>query len=1263
MHPTQPLTAADSRAPRQIADEFTRSSAVQGGLSLRDFPGIYLAKEYQSSHNGVTHFLYRQRFGGLDVVNAEWVVNVDRDGRVLNAGGQLFQGPEAGATGPDSLTVLNAGRAALQSVNPALAERVRLTSTPGKSRSAKWSVRLASADLPDSIDGRPVWYALNGVPQSAWPFVVTDEDGISRYSTVVDSRSSAILASEPLTFFQAPAPPRGLVFTGRSPQPPVQPGVQSSEPPPYAQRELRSFRGDPAASPQGWFSGTTTSGNNVIAGWNPRGISFLRDPAIASSTVLDFQFPLELGPGTPHPTYFRDAALTNLFYWANTVHDFFYNLGFDEKAGNYQADNFGQGGVAGDPISIYAHFGAASTSSFAQVNNAFYSTFSTEDGTQAMVGMFLGSSRDRWADGAYSTETIVHELTHGVTARLIRSMNTTFQGAAMNEAFSDFWAHELITPEGSPVDGVYPYGEYLYNQFGVGIRSRPYSTNMEINPLTYRDLGRATSSPAIHNDGGIWVVSLWDVRANMIRQFGEREGRRRLRQNVLDGMKLAPPAPSMVDLRDAVLLADRVNFRGESQAQMWEGFAKRGLGVLAYSNGGDTIQVKASFEKPSKKGSVGFTADRYTIGEPVRIMLNDENEAGTAVTVTVLSSSGDQESVILRGSAGVYTATINTTQASTVNPGDRTLSILPGDWISVYYNDADTGTGPGQVSAAVPTQPSYAAFVSTPPQPITTQGETLLLRTASTGVFARLSLPWDFPFYGGTFREIRVYSDGLIGFDTALATGCYDMASLARFAGVAPIWMGMRTNGFALNNEGVYFSRPAPDSLQVHWVGETLPSTGGAAGIDAAAILYQDGRVEFRYGANANQNLTSSALAFAGCGTTLPVAGISKGNGTYSQFSTSLNGRSNFSDAPTVTWYPPFNNSTVPIIRLENPVAGGVYRGAMQVRGLVYDGDTTVTNVFVLIDGVYRQRPTVAIARPDVCATESLPGCPSVGFLANLNFADLRLAEGPHTIQIRAVNRRGAIANYPEQPLTFNVVPGDDALPKGAVTSPAPGASVTGPLQVAGYAYGSQFRVSYADVLVDGVVYGRAIYGLARPELCAGEAQGSPNCPGIGFTFSLNPLTSSPVLTSGTKKLQVRVFDEAGRATLIPETPVEIVIDTPSSQVPVGVLTTPTNLETLSGTVRISGHAWDPDGRITQVQLLINGSSRGMIPYGRPRPEVCADLTGVAGCPNIGFELDFDTRVLTNGLYNFGILLVDNSGATSIIPKVTNGGMNVRVQN
>ena len=59
----------------------------------------------------------------------------------------------------------------------------------------------------------------------------------------------------------------------------------------------------------------------------------------------------------------------------------------------------------------------------------------------------------------------------------------------------------------------------------------------------------------------------------------------------------------MIDARDAIILANRVNFKGEGEQQIWEGFAKRGLGVLAMSKNGDSSYVMPSFDAPSNTGS------------------------------------------------------------------------------------------------------------------------------------------------------------------------------------------------------------------------------------------------------------------------------------------------------------------------------------------------------------------------------------------------------------------------------------------------------------------------------------------------------------------------------------------------------------------------------------------------------------------------------------------------------------------------------------
>jgi hypothetical protein len=143
------------------------------------------------------------------------------------------------------------------------------------------------------------------------------------------------------------------------------------------------------------------------------------------------------------------------------------------------------------------------------------------------------------------------------------------------------------------------------------------------------------------------------------------------------------------------------------------------------------------------------------------------------------------------------------------------------------------------------------------------------------------------------------------------------------------------------------------------------------------------------------------------------------------------------------------------------------------------------------------------------------------------------------------------------------------------------------------------------------------------------------------------------------------VIDETGRMTLFPETPLEINVSNGSNHAPRGALVTPTNNSRVRGSINVWGYAWDPDGRITQVQLLINGELRATIPYGETRPGECANLPDVAACPDIGFALDFDTRRLLNGPQVLGVRAVDNRGAAVILPSPSPnaGGITIFVEN
>ncbi len=141
------------------------------------------------------------------------------------------------------------------------------------------------------------------------------------------------------------------------------------------------------ASPFGWHdtdgvSGpeyTITRGNNVIArddidNNNSGGTS----PDGGVSLTFDFPFNFDANPQEMLP-----AATTNLFYWNNIMHDVYYQYGFDEASGNFQENNYGNGGTETDFVDAQAQDGGGT-------NNANFS--SPPDGNNPRMQMYLWNS-------------------------------------------------------------------------------------------------------------------------------------------------------------------------------------------------------------------------------------------------------------------------------------------------------------------------------------------------------------------------------------------------------------------------------------------------------------------------------------------------------------------------------------------------------------------------------------------------------------------------------------------------------------------------------------------------------------------------------------------------------------------------------------------------------------------------------------------------------------------------------------------------------
>ena len=1229
-----PLTDSSSAPAENIAREYLASLASDLSLTRKDLESVYVAKQYRTEHNGVTHVVFRQRFQGADVLNTEWVVNIDRDGRILNAGGRLAATPKEGA--PPAMDRARAAvRTAVRVVNPEMEFAAFESDRAPRGRN---KIRFAGGALPRDVEGAAVWYSVRGKLHPAWNFSVAHTDRVHRYSVTVDDATQAVLEQRPLTYFQAPpSTPRGMVFERESPQPNPTPGVRLTAAPPYVPRTLQSFQGDSVASPLGWTDGAATAGNNVVVGENLIGTDFLR-PTPTLGVNGDFSFPLQLGPGT-NPLDYRDSANTNLFYWMNRAHDLHYLYGFDEQAGNFQADNRNRGGVGGDAVFAYTHYGTQALS-FGDIENSFFTLEgSDDDGVQPEVSMFLsaaaGELGDFFTDGAYDAQVMVHEYTHGVSSRLARQVYTTFQGAAMGEAWSDFYGLEYTLPNGTPLDGLYPLAQYFDQDWGPSdLRTRPYSTNMDLNPLTYANLGHVIRQPEVHADGEIWVEALWEIRANLIQQFGEPEGRKRARQLVMDGMKLAIPAASMVDMRDAILLADRVDYNGASQGQLWAGFAKRGLGALAYSDGANTAHVSSSFDLPATAGAIKFYDDPIVIGEPLRVVLADANYTQPSVLIQLTTTSGDLENLILHQRGSVYVGSI-ATRAAAVTKMNTALEVVPADSINAYYVDQQAGNAAQLIQAGVSTMPPYA--VSSLPAAFTFSNETRA--SLSNNSILTYALPFTFPFFDKRYGTALVYSNGLIAFERPVAqTSCTDFINLQNYIGIAPLWSTLSLTGSAQSPEGLFISVNGTDSVTFRWAAEHTAVGGTPSPVNFAATLYADGRIEMSYGSGNTNVLTPSS--FSECAP--PSYGIANGHGTYSQtFSTG-----NYTNHAVARFDPPFNNSSLPAATIASPKAGDHVQDILAVSGTASDSAGFVVSVDIFIDGAQRARAVPSGAN----------------WSSTLNLASLGVAPGDHNLSLRATNSRGGFSDLP--PVAFTVDSGQALQPVVAIEMPVDGDAVQELLSVSGYAYDAGLRITNVDTLIDGLVYPITMYGGSRKDICDPLAAPKPaNCPGVGFSALFDTVAADPPIPDGPHKLQVRVRDQTGRFTLYPDTPLIITVSNGPAVPIVGVLEAPASNDTLSGTVTISGYAYSPGHTLIGGNLLVDGASFGSVRFNVARRDICPNLPAANACPNIGFSMTLNTNRLLNGPHVLGISAFNDRGDFVTFPNLVGGGINVFVKN
>jgi hypothetical protein len=373
---------AASKKPDDVAREHVRRQARGLGLGASDVKEAVVRSVVPSRHNGVTHVYVQQRYRGIDVHNGIATVNVLPDGRVLGGGSRFVA--NIAATGS--------------------AQRVR-QSAPDAVAAAARHVSVGAAELASAeVGSRLAWLPLAGGVRLTWNVLIDESDGDHSWNVFVDAETGEPLAVEDLVVHDSlrgivertarPAPARARARATEVPSD-LFPEIDGSsyrvfplpfESPNDGDRSLATRAADPAASPFGWHDTdgapgaefTVTRGNNVHA-YTDLDANNVADPGSDpdGGAGLTFDFPLDLDL---NPDTYRPAAVTNLFYWNNIVHDITHNYGFDEASGNFQVNNYGNGGLGNDDVRAEAQDGSGT-------NNANFNT--NVDGIRPRMQMFI----------------------------------------------------------------------------------------------------------------------------------------------------------------------------------------------------------------------------------------------------------------------------------------------------------------------------------------------------------------------------------------------------------------------------------------------------------------------------------------------------------------------------------------------------------------------------------------------------------------------------------------------------------------------------------------------------------------------------------------------------------------------------------------------------------------------------------------------------------------------------------------------------------
>jgi len=713
------LTGNSSAKRSEILRSFVKENNSLIGVSDAQADGLKVTADYTNPDGKLSFANLEQRINGVPIFRGEVKAGFTKDGEMIRVINNLAPGLDYESLSNDFRNPLDAVKAAARNINY---ELTSTDTTPNAAASNDLKTVFGEGDWATTAE-KMYFPTEPGIAVPAWRVLIWQP--VNAYYVIVDAETGTMLWRKNITedqtqsaTYQIYANPNAMINSADSPAPltpgPINPTLGTQAPVIARTNVTRIGNEAPYTfNNNGWITdgANVTDGNNVEAGVDrvtPNGV----DATQVGNPNRTFDSTWNPPPGNPGPgdepltTQAQRGSVIHMFYLMNLYHDELYRLGWTEQAVNFQQDNFGRGGIGLDRVSAEGQDSSGT-------NNANFST--PADGGRGRMQMYIWTGPTPDYDGTVDSDIIIHEVTHGLSNRLHGNSSglSTNMARGMGEGWGDFYGHAMLSEPSDPINGIYTTGGYATylgasgytGNYYYGIRRFPKAVmaftggpnNRPHNPLTFADLnagcvltdGAFTRGPfgvaqcdAVHNAGEIWSSALWEVRAKFIQRLTWAVGNRQVLQYVTDGMKLSPIGPTFLQERDAIISSALATGTGADVADLWAGFAIRGMGFSSRVTApGTPAVVVEAFDLPNLLQTPTFTVSDSTgdndgfpePGEAITLTIpltNNTGNAATGVTLQVVGGGSANYGTIANG------ATVSQAVSYTVPSGTPCGSTL-----------------------------------------------------------------------------------------------------------------------------------------------------------------------------------------------------------------------------------------------------------------------------------------------------------------------------------------------------------------------------------------------------------------------------------------------------------------------------------------------------------------------------------------------------------------------------------------------------------